>query len=212
MLPFLKKKSDTAADLALPAWHPNFRNFEKLPDIKIVRTAFFINGISIVAALSLGIFLGFREWQLSVFNGQIAQIQAEIARNKPGSDRAVGEYKKFQAIEAKINDVDAFIKSKPVVSTLVLRLARTLPENIAIDALDLRDTGLTIRLSIRGEAAAASGYATAYLEQLKADKELSQFDEFTFTGSPVRNPATGRIAVEFMLRLRPPSAATKKKS
>lgn len=68
-----------------------------------------------------------------------------------------------------------------------------------------------MRLSIRGDAAAASGYATAYLEQLRKDKELSQFEEFSFTGSPVRNPATGRMAVEFMLRLKPAVVLAKKK-
>ena len=30
----------------MPAWHPNFRNYEKLPDIKVVRTAFFVNGVN----------------------------------------------------------------------------------------------------------------------------------------------------------------------
>lgn len=210
MLPFLKKKSEAADAPALPAWHPNFRNFEKLPDIKIVRTAFFVNGVSIAVALTLSIYCGFKEWELSVINGQIAQLQAEIARDKPASDRAIEQFKKFQAGEAKINEVEAFLKSRPLVSELVLRLARTLPSNIAIDSLDLRETGMTMRLSIRGDAAAASGYANAYLEQLRNDKELTLFDDFTFTGSPVRNPSSGRMAVEFMLRLKPPAAAKKK--
>ena len=48
MLSLLKKKSDAAAP-AVPAWHPNFRDYEKLPDVKVVRTAFFINAAAIVA-------------------------------------------------------------------------------------------------------------------------------------------------------------------
>ena len=35
-LPFLKKKSEAATMPLLPAWHPNFRNYEKLPDVKQV--------------------------------------------------------------------------------------------------------------------------------------------------------------------------------
>ncbi len=213
MLSFLKKKSDAAEAPAMPAWHPNFRNFEKLPDIKVVRTAFFVNGVAIVVALTLSVYCGFKEWELSVITGQIAQMQAEIARNKPASDQAVAQFKKFQASEAKVNEVDAFLQSKPIVSVLILRLARTLPINIAIDSLDLREAGITMRLSIRGDAAAGSGYATAYLDQLRKDKELALFDEFNFTGSPARNPATGRLAVEFTLHLKPkpkPAAAKKK--
>ena len=80
-----------------------------------------------------------------------------------------------------------------------------------MDALDFRDTGLVMRLSVRGAPDAASGYATQYLEQLRADKQLEIFDSFEFTSTPTPNPATGRMAVEFLLRLKaPPSAPAKK--
>jgi hypothetical protein len=209
MLSLLKKKSEADAPPAVPAWHPNFRNYEKLPDIKVVRTAFFVNGAAILVAVSLAIYLGFKEWQLHAVNVQLAQVRAQIDHDKRASDQAITLFKKFQTEEAKISEVDTFMGSKPIVSTLILRLAQTLPSNIAIDTLDLRDAGLTLRLSVRGDAAAASGYATAYLEQLRADKDLAQFDEVTFTSTPVRNPATGRMAVEFFMRIK---AATAKKS
>jgi hypothetical protein len=205
MLSLLKKKSEADAPPALPAWHPNFRNYRKLPDVKVVRTAFFVNGIAILAAVSLGAYAGFREYQLNVVNVQIAEVQTQIDRDKKVSDQAVALFKKFQAEEAKVMEVETFLKSKPLFSTLILRLAQTLPQNIAIDNIDLRDTGLTLRLSVKGDAAAASGYATAYLEQLRADKQLNQlFEQATFTGSPTRNPATGKMAVEFLLRTKVP--------
>ena len=209
MLSLLKKKTDADAPPALPAWHPNFRNYQKLPDIKVVRTAFFINGIALVVTVSLLAYLGFREWQLRVLNTQIAQLQTQIDRDKKISDQAVTLFKKFQAEEVKVNEVDVFVKSRPIVSSLLLRIAQTLPKNIALDNFDLRDTGLTLRLSVRGDAAAASGYATAYLEQLRGDKELSAFQEPTFTSTPTRNPATGKMAVEFLLRTKTPAGGKK---
>lgn len=203
MLSLLKKKSDADSAPAQPAWHPNFRNYEKLPDVKVVRTAFFVNGIAILVAVSLATYFGFREWQLHAVNSQIAQVDSQLAREKKVSDQAIALYRKFQAGEAKVNEVDTFIKSKPIVSALLLRLAQTLPKNVALDNFDLRDTGLTLRLSVRGDAAAASGYTTAYLEQLRADKELAQFAEATYTSTPTRNPSTGKMAVEFLLRTKP---------
>jgi hypothetical protein len=125
------------------------------------------------------------------------------------SDQAIGAFKKFQADEAKFTEVDTFIKSKPLVSEMILRLVETRPGNVAFDSIDLRDAGLTLRLSVRGDAAAASGYATAYLEQLRTDKELTQFEDFSFTSTPTRNPATGRMAVEFLLKLKAPAAPKK---
>jgi hypothetical protein len=201
MLPLLKKKSDAAVAPAVPAWHPNFRDYEKLPDIKVVRTAFFINGLAIVVALSLALFLGFREWKLHVIKNQLAQVEAQIARDKKANDDVTAMFKKFQAEEARIKEVDTFVTSKPIVSELVLRLAHTLPENIAIDSLDLRDAGMSLRLSVRGAPDTAPTLATAYQEQLRADKELSvYFEDVAFVTTPTLNPGTGRMAVEFMLR------------
>lgn len=207
MLSLLKKKSEADAAPAQPAWHPNFRNYEKLPDVKVVRTAFFINGLSVFLAVALLVYTGFREWQIRVIGGQVADIQAQIGRNKDASDQAITLYKKFQADEARAGEVETFQRSKPIVSALLLRLAQTLPKDIALDTFELRENGLTLRMSVRGDAAAASGHATAYLEQLRTDKELALFDQFTFTSTPTRNPATGRMAVEFLLRIKPAAPA-----
>lgn len=212
MLSLLKKKSDADAAPALPAWHPNFRNYEKLPDVKVVRTAFFVNGVAIFLAVALLVYSGFREWQIRVIGGQVAEMQKQVDRDKAASDQAIALYKKFQADDARVGEVSAFVQSRPVVSALLIRLAQTLPKDVALDTFELRDNGLTLRLSVRGDAAAASGHATAYLEQLRADKELAQFDQFTFTSTPTRNPATGRMAVEFLLRVKPAPAPGGKKS
>jgi alkanesulfonate monooxygenase SsuD/methylene tetrahydromethanopterin reductase-like flavin-dependent oxidoreductase (luciferase family) len=211
MLSLLKKRSEAEAAVAPPGWHPNFRNYEKLPDIKVVRTAFFVNGAAIFVALALGVYAGLTEWQAWVLRGQVAEEQRKVDRDRGPSDQAVAMFKKFQAEESRVNEVDAFIKSKPLLSALLLRLGSTLPPDIAIDSLDLRADGLALRLSLRGDAVAASGRATQYLEQLRADQELGQFEEFAFTATPVRNPATGFMVVEFFLRLKAPATGGKKK-
>jgi hypothetical protein len=198
----LKRKNETAAPPALPAWHPNFRNFEKLPDIKVVRTAFFINGAAVSVTLALAIYFGFQEWQLRVINGHIHDVERRLIVDKSASEQVVGLFKKFQAEEAKLNEVSGFIKSRPLVSDLILHLGSTLPPDIAVDTFDLRENGLILRLSVRGSPDLAAGLATAYLEQLKADARLMlEFADATMT-SLTRNPATGRLAVEMTLPIR----------
>ncbi len=202
-LPFQKKKSEAATALLVPTWHPNFRNFEKLPDIKVVRTAFFVNGISISLALALLTYFSFQEWQLHTLQTQIADWQRQIDRDKSGSDKAVALFKKFEAQQAKFQEVETFLKSKPLVSDLLVRLGQTLPPNIALDSLDLRENGLALRLTVRGAPDAATTYANAYLEQLKADKQFARFDQVSPDGfkntSVTRNTSTGRLNVEFFL-------------
>lgn len=199
MLSLLKKKSEANVPL-VPSWHPNFRNFERLPDTKVVRTAFFINVFAITVTLVLLFYVVRKEWDLHVVRTQIADKQQQINRDKSASDQAVALFKKFQAEEAKVFEVDTFVKSKPAVSTLLLHLGETLPKNIAIDRFDLHAAGLTLASTVRGAPDQASGQATAYIEQLRADKELaSLFEDITPTSSG-RNPQNGRIMIEISLR------------
>jgi len=71
MLSLLKKKPEATSASLIPAWHPNFRNYALLPDIKPVRTAFFVNGISAFVAIGLLAFLGRGEYELHSVRSQI---------------------------------------------------------------------------------------------------------------------------------------------
>src|SRR4051794_32722187 len=106
MLSLLNKRRDAAAAPAMPNWHADFRNREALPDIKAIRTAFWINGPAIFIALALGLYLGIREWQLHLLQGQIADVTRQIQKQKRPSEQAVAMFKKFQAEEARINEVN----------------------------------------------------------------------------------------------------------
>ena len=202
MLSLLKKKSDAAAAPAVPPWHPNFRNYEKLPDIKVVRTAFFVNMAAISIALALAIYFGFHEWKLRVHRGQIAEQGRFITRDKTTSDQAVMLFKKFQAEEAKVTEVEVFVKSKPSLSDLIAHLGTTMPAAIALDSFDLREGGLSMRLSVRGTPDVASGHATAYRDQLAADKKLMVYFGDPTVANLAQNPATGRLALEINLPVR----------
>ncbi len=204
MLSLLKKKPEAAAPAApvLPPWHPNFRNFERLPDTKVVRTTFFVNGIAIVVALIALLWFSYQEYQLHDLNRQIGEWQVQINRDRHSSDLAIALYKKFQAEAARVNEVSAFVRSKPLVTDLLLRLGQTLPKNIALDTFDLRDNALKLTGTIRGAPDLASGYATAYVELLRADGYFSaRFDDISMLNL-TRNPQTGRLSLELLLKLK----------
>lgn len=200
MRSLLKRKSEAAAGPAIPAWHPNFRDYERLPDVKLVRTAFFVNAAAIAVLISLATYFAISEWQLHVLRAQIATRQSEIDRDKKPSDAQVALFRKFETEEKKVAEVDAFVASKPSVSEILMRLARTLPENIACNAIELRENGLTLKLIVRGSPEDAAGYATAYLDQLRADQTLKAFDHDRFEfSSQARDAAAGGLVVEFLL-------------
>ncbi len=200
MLPFQKKKSN-AAPVQAPAWHPNFRHVDALPDIKPVRTAFFVNGVAIFAVLTIAIFCGVQEFQLHSLHKQIEKWTADRDRDKPGSTAAIGLFNKFKTEEARIREVDEFLKSKPLVSDLIIHLGQTLPKDIALDTFDLKDTGVSLKATIRGAPDTAAGKASAYIELLKGDKVLApQFDDISQTNIGRSN--SGRLTIELFLKFK----------
>ena len=201
MLPLLKKKPDASAPQAL-AWHPNFRNYEKLPDIKVVRTVFFVNVAAITLVVGIAAYVAFQEYSFFALRSQISEAEARITRDKPGSNKAIADFKKFQEEEKKLGEIDTFLKSRPNLSSLLLHLGPTLPKNIAYSQFDLKEQVLTLRAIVRGAPEAASGEAKQYVESLRADKALKElFDEIQLTNMS-RNPANGRLNVELVLRLK----------
>jgi len=197
----LKKKSEATVPL-VPAWHPDFRNFERLPDIKVVRTAFFTNGVSVVIASLVFFWFGYREYQLHDLNRQIDDWQRQIDRDRSASTVAIGQFKKFQGETARVAEVESFIKSRPLYSEVLLRLAETLPASVALDVLDFRDRLFTLRASVRGSPDLASGYASAYLQVLKSDSALAeQFGEISIS-SLTLNPQSGVMLLEIKMKLK----------
>ena len=210
MLPLLKKKPEAAATPVVPPWHPNFRNFERLPDTKVVRTAFFINAVALVIALVALLWFVYQEYELHDLNRQSDQWQRQIDRDKHGSDQAIALYKKFQAEAARVAEVDAFVQSKPALTDLLLHLGQTLPKNIALDTFDLRDNALRLTGTIRGAPDLASGYATAYVDLLRADPFFAaRFDDIAMVNL-TRNPQSGRLSLELLLKFKTPEKEAKK--
>jgi hypothetical protein len=203
MLPSLNKKTEPATSVT-PAWHPNFRNYERLPDTKVVRTAFFINGLAVfIAAVIILLFL-YQEYNRSTVAREIADWEQQIAREREASAAAVADFKKFQAEEKKIQEVANFLERKVLPSAMLLRLAETLPPGFILEYFDLREMGVTLRAGVRGTPEEASGLASAYVAQLQADPEIGpKFASVTLT-SLSRNPQASQLNLEVQLKLAPP--------
>ena len=179
----------------VPAWHPNLRIADSLPDTKVVRTAFFVNGIAMVITIALALYLGIQEWKLHEVNKQIEDWQRQIDRDTKQSAEKVALYQDFKLEEAKTAEVSDFVASKPVLSAIVLRLGQITPKKIAFDGLDFSVSGVTIKATIKGAPDRASGDASAYEKQLRNDAVLGPlFDEVNLL-TMVKNQ-TGRIVIE----------------
>lgn len=202
MLSLLKKPSK-AEEPGVPAWHPDFRNSQRLPDTKVVRTSFLLDGITLLVAAVLVIGLIVQAYALREQRAELNLWQQQVDRDTVPSTKAVTLYKDFQVESGKINQVSAFVKSRPTLSEILLRLGETLPEYIAINQLSLDPASVTLRGSVRGAPDQASGRASTYLGLIKADAELGAVFSDISLLSLNRNPQTGSMVVEISLKLKP---------
>jgi hypothetical protein len=197
MAPPATKKSEASAPEA-PAWHPNLRIASSLPDTKVVRTAFFVNGATMLVAIALLLVLGHQEWSLHEVHKQIADLQRDIDRDTKASAAAVALYGDFKVEESKTLEVADFMTSKPILSEIILRLGAITPKKIAFDALDFRTNGLTIRATVKGAPDRASGDASAYEKQLRADKVLGPMFSDVNLLTMKKNALNGRLVIDIL--------------
>lgn len=206
MLSSLKKPSDKLSALTMPAWHPNFRIPERLPDTKAVRTSFFINGLAIFIVITLLVYAGFREYNLYTLRADTASALSAVQARKPVSDRAIVLYKNFQDEEKKVLALQSFLSaSRYTISDFILQLGGSLPPAINLYGIDCTPAQVTLRGAIKGAPDEASGRAVSYVEDLRKNEALSKiFVSVTLTNI-ARDSSTGLIQFVIDLKVREPS-------
>jgi len=200
MLPLLKKNSDKAKASQVPAWHTNFRSYATLPDTKIIRTSFFVNGLILFVAIGSTLIFAYQEYQLSVLRRQSNEWQVKINSTKPVSDQAVTKYKKFQAEERKINDLDTFLRDQKLVfSDFIIRLSKTKPQGLVFAGVEYRDTGVSIRGYVQGMSEQATTAVSLYEKQLKEDGVINKSFGSIAMANISRDVQAGRLVFEVVL-------------
>lgn len=210
----LISKSDAAA-ASTPLWHPNFRNYEKLPDTKVVRTTFFINVTAITVAASLLIFVGYREFRVRELNLQIQETQMVIEKNTKENAEAIRLSKIFDEEAKKLESVSAFTKVVMPPSEFVILLGRTLPKEVQIESADLRYSGASgdqcvLRGLVAGSKDEASGLASNYEKILRTSPLFGGRFESVNTASLNPDPAGGFLRFEIVIKFK--STSKEKKS
>ncbi|MBE7538438.1 MAG: hypothetical protein HS122_08505 [Opitutaceae bacterium] len=206
----LKRKTEKGQMPLVPSWHPNFRNFERLPDTKAVRTSFFVNGVAVVIAISLLLVFAYQEYALHVLKRQVGEWEARIDRDQKPSAVAVAEYKKFQAEEKNAAELEAFVSSPVVLSSLLLDLGRTLPPRIALLNVIYRLDGVNLRGVVRGAGDRASGEVAAYVQKLKKEPAFSTVFDNVSQSALGRDSQGDRLSFELFMKFKGASAPARK--
>lgn len=210
----LIKKSD-ANPASAPLWHPNFRNFERLPDTKVVRTTFFVNVTAITIAVGLLALAGVSEYRIMELSTQIDDTQAVITKNTKENAEAIRLSKVFDAEAKKITEASLFGRKDLAPSAFILLLGQTLPPEVQIESVDMRFSGASgdqfiVRGIVAGSKDEASGSADKYVRSLRNSPLFGAKFESINMPSINPDPAGGFLRFELVLKVK--QAGKEKKS
>lgn len=210
----LTRKSD-AEPAAAPLWHPNFRNYDRLPDMKAVRTALLVNLVAGTAALILLGWVGSREYDIYSMRQQQAEAEAAIERDTAKNNEALQLSKQFSDEEKKVRDVLAFIGQPVRPAGFVLQIGQILPKEIALNFIDMKLSDQTnpaciLRGLVAGSRTEAAGTATSFVELLRAQKEFIPVFETIELTNVAPDPRTGLLTFEIVMKLKVPKKKTGK--
>jgi len=179
-----------------------------LPDTKVVRTNFFINVAAIVLAVVLVGVVGWREYQVSVTQGQTQVAQAGIDQRKKQSDEGLRLTKQFSEQDKKFAEAAAFTASPIQPTELLAELGASLPAEIQLDSIDFRPSDVDSSCTLRGTAAGtkdqASGAASAYVDTLRAHPRFAQVFKVVELRAITPDGRTGSLSFEIVMKTKLP--------
>jgi len=214
-MPLFPTKSKAKAASLVPGWHPNFRNFERLPDTKAVRTSFFINGAAITITLGLLLYTVYGEYVLRGLAAETAGYETNIAKEKARSTAAVVQFHSFQGEEKTLRELEQFGSSglgggKLILSDYLLHLSATLPPKIALAHFEARASGVILNGSVLANPDEGAGVVNDYVQQLRDDKTYGPLFESVQDSNDATEAATGRFTFEIVLTFSQPAPAADK--
>jgi hypothetical protein len=186
----------------VPGWHPDFRIAASLPDNKVVRTEFIINGVAL-AILALVVWMFYsRETQLHEATAEVARWTADIDANRAKFNEALGLQQEFSEAEKRLTEIADFSRSPVEISELINRLGNSLPRLVAIDVVERKEDVFVIRGTIVGASERATGIANSYLDALNADSYFAQRFEGIRLNNINREARSNRLFFEIGMRLK----------
>ncbi len=190
------------------AWRPDFREVETLPDLKTVRTSFFLNISSLAVALAVILFSVHREWTAASLRRTLQDVSARTAEAEVPSKKAVADFAIFETERKKFEEIKKLNGSSFRLSDYILKLSETLPSNIWLNKFELRPGGQTILIgaSIEGQDASANAAVSEFEKLLRADESMREhFAEIQLI-NVARDQSADRLVFELLFTFKPLAA------
>ena len=119
-------------------WHQDFRNPDTLPDIKVIRTRFFVNFVAIVIPLFVSVIWIQSEISLSSLKSSIAELEVEKSSMESSNSELVELSREFLQESAKIESLDTYYYNLFPLSDYLVTLSDQVGEDMVVSSLELK--------------------------------------------------------------------------
>ncbi len=176
----LKRKPKT---ISQPAWRPNFRITEELPDTKVIRTDFLLNFIFVALALLAGVYLLNIQLQIWSLKSSINSYEERIAAGDADNKKFLRQSADFEKQSKNLKEVLDFVRAQVPPTNLLEALQNSRPEQLILTSVSVsprsviqgRNRNNYYDVTVNGNVIGAAAEATAMVEQFKEDFSESAF-------------------------------------
>lgn len=166
-----------------PYWRPNFVNSSGLPDIKVVRTDFIINFVSMLLMLLVGFYVLQREYRAYALSQTIDDMEQRIRIAAPDDSSNLKLSQEFRDSAAHVAELEKFYAAPLLAHEFLKQLFQMRPEKLIFKQLSLTESlakegtvsTVTYRINISGEVS-----SPPVLNQFK--EKLSTWEPLQYKG------------------------------
>ncbi len=189
----MKKKREKKVDeLAELNWRPDFRDRESLPDIKTVRTSFFLSALAVTIAIMSLMHVSFYEYTIYASGKKIEKSKAEIAVHQGLHAKAIGMNNRFIDHERRIDEVNTFEENQMIASDLILDVGASLMPGMTLLSVEFKEDKTVFQGFVIASEETDS-LLKEYMDKLrKVDSLKDRYADFTQI-SVERQPGTDQI-------------------
>ena len=204
----LKKRQQSSGSYD---WRPNFRDYESLPDLRVVRTQFFLPTLLVALAVGFASYLASREYKAIYLRSEIDAIEAEINEHDVNHAAKVAENAEFMAFERGLDEISEFVDGQLVGSDFLLAVSSRIMEGMYLTRVEYASELVTIEGNLEVPAEEASRIVDGFMKALQEGEVVQgKLTDYKLT-SLERVAATGLIRFRIEVGPKPDPKAKAKK-
>lgn len=182
-----------------------------LPDVKTVRTSFFVSSLALSLAFMSLMQLGFHEYSIVSTEQKIEAVNVEIAARQGVHARAIGIDNDFIEKVRRIDELNTFESDQMIASDMLIYVGKSLMPDMSLSSVEYTE-GKTVLHGFVVANKETDSFLKEYMERLKGIELLSErYDEFTQV-SVERQPGTDQIKFHLEATRSDETDKTKKRS